>query len=71
MHLGLLLSNKVSKKAGNTYNSQDGRIYRELVGNRLLTNQKLKMYLLKAIQLYLQCKNNHNKSTFYQIIKQI
>ena len=31
--------------------------------------KKLLMYLLTAIQLYLQCKNIHYNSTFYQIIK--
>ena len=50
------------RTVGNTGNS------RELLGNKLLT-KKLLIFLLTAIQLYLQCKNNHYNSTFYHIIK--
>ena len=57
------------RTAGNTGNSRELLV---IPGNyweiSYSLTQKLLIYLLKAIQLYLQCKNNHN-STFYQIIK--
>ena len=57
------------RTAGNTGNSREILVipgnYWEI--SYYLT--KLLIYLLTAIQLYLQCKNNHNSSTFYQTIK--
>ena len=65
------------RTAGNTGNSRELLVipgnYWVIPGNyweisHSLT-KKLLIYLLTAIQLYLQCKNNHHNSTFYQIIK--
>ena len=58
------------RTAGNTGNSRELLV---IPGNyweiSYLLTKKLLIYLLTAIQLYLQCKNNHYNSTFYQIIK--
>ena len=60
------------RTAGNTGNSREILVipgnYRE-IGYSLA--KKVLIYLLTAIQLKLQGKNNHYKSTFNQIIKQI
>ena len=58
------------RTAGNTGNSRELLVipgnYWE-ISYSLIKN--LLIYLLTAIQLYLQCKNYHYNSTFYQIIK--
>ena len=58
------------RTAGNTGNSRELLV---IPGNyweiSYSLTKKLLIYLLTAIQLYLQCKNNHYNSTFYQIIK--
>ena len=58
------------RTAGNTGNSRELLV---IPGNyweiSYSLTKKLLIYLLTAIQLYLQCKNNHYNSIFYQIIK--
>ena len=58
------------RTAGNTGNSRELLV---IPGNyweiSYSLTKKLLIYLLTAIQLYLQCKNNHYNSTFYRIIK--
>ena len=58
------------RTVGNTGNSRELLV---IPGNyweiSYSLTKKLLIYLLTAIQLYLQCKNNHYNSTFYQMIK--
>ena len=58
------------RTAGNTGNSRELLV---IPGNyweiSYSLTKKLLIYLLTAIQLYLQCKSNHYNSTFHQIIK--
>ena len=58
------------RTAGNTGNSRELLV---IPGNyweiSYSLTKKLLIYLLRTIQLYLQCKNNHYDLTFYQIIK--
>ena len=58
------------RTAGNTGNSRELLV---IPGNyweiSYSLTKKLLIYLLTAIQSYLQCKNNHYNSNFYQIIK--
>ena len=60
------------RTAGNTGNSWELLVipgnYWEISYSLI---KKLLILLLIAIQLYLECKNNHYNSTFYQIIKYI